>query len=313
MHSSQLPYSHGRRKAIRFGRRVSRWCGSPGVLAAVLLGALTMLVVILINGLAYFWPTPLEECNSPTAAIPGPAHRERSDGRHSTDFPFDGQQGIRPEAQDSAGQGQRHAGRRPSRPRLLWSERQDNGDFYGVFAGLKSRDLDVRTQRLDRATARRPCGNRGPPGRGTRSAAAESPPSATSASRCRTPSCRPTPQAGGDRVGQTPDARSWPCLARKIEKLQAEIAALEAESRERVAERSHGSPTAGECRRLPRRRRASRTIALIDVVRACQPNAMGCSAKLGHYLARSGNCSPRRPASRTPKAASCRQSSAPWP
>ncbi len=47
-----------------------------GTLAAILLCAMVLMLVVLVNGLSYFWPAPLEELNLADGSRARPPHGE---------------------------------------------------------------------------------------------------------------------------------------------------------------------------------------------------------------------------------------------
>ena len=73
-----------------------------------------------------------------------------------------------------------------------------------------------------------------------------------------------------------------------IDQLHGRMAEIDAESKQLVAQRlAPGVAAAEERRRVPRQSRATlRRVALVDIVRVYQPNAMGLFAKLGHYCSK---------------------------
>ena len=115
-----------------------------GALAAVLLGALTLLAVVLYNGLGVFWPARVERCSSPTARTSwAGGWKASSDPQRGAAGPLqDGQSRVRPRAaRFSLGHGKRRC-RDASIPRhAVVLERLENGDFYGVLQDLKTPGL----------------------------------------------------------------------------------------------------------------------------------------------------------------------------
>ena len=116
-----------------------------GTLAAILLGAITLLVVLLANGLAYFWPSRLEELQlADGRCVLGRRISSVSDAKHSTDFPFrTANKGFDPKTQAIQRIKDSDVVASTYPPEAVVVERLENSDFYGIFAEVKAPDLDV--------------------------------------------------------------------------------------------------------------------------------------------------------------------------
>ena len=84
---------------------------------------------------------------------------------------------------------------------------------------------------------------------------------------------------------KTPDEAKLALVSGKIAELQAELGSLDVESRDRVNERTN---LEAQLRKnvavFHDSEGKSRSVALIDIIRAYQPNSMGLFGKLGHYF-----------------------------
>ena len=259
-----------------------------GTLAAILLGAITLLVVLLTNGLAYFWPSRLEELQLADGRhVLGRRITSVSDAKNGSDFPFrTANKGFDPKTQ---------AIQRIKASDVLASaypleavvvERLENSEFYGVFVEVKAPDLDLPTgdgstgqlhAALGKIAARR---------------AAELQPLLQQISdisdqrnAAQNSQLALTRKKEMIESAEKPDQEQLAVVSAKIAHVQAEIAALDVESRDRVTERS--SVEAGLRKNMAVFRDSagdSRAIALIDIIRVYQPNSIGFFPRLGHYF-----------------------------
>jgi phosphate transport system permease protein len=261
-----------------------------GTLAAILLGAIILLIVLLVNGLAYFWPSRLEELQLADGShILGRRMSSVSDGKNHADFAFrTANKGFDPQTQAIQRIKNSDVVASTWPPAAVAVERLESSDFYGVFSEVKAPDLDVPAgddaigllhDALRQMAARR---------------AAELDPllrqiATISDQRNTAENARLRLLHAKEKIESAgaPDQEKLDAVTGKIAEVQADIAALDAESKDRVNERAN----------LEARLRKnvavfhdaggrSRSIALLDVIRAYQPNSMGFFAKLGHYLAK---------------------------
>jgi phosphate transport system permease protein len=258
-----------------------------GTLAAILLGALVLLLVVLVNGLSYFWPAPLEELQlTDGTRLLGRRTANIGAKSQSDTFPFrTANKGFDKDTQ---------AIRRVKRDEVVSStfpldavavERVENSDFYGTLVGFQLPELGnpavtdpfARLQSAIRAVARQRTDELDP-------LLAEI--SAVSARRENLRDAQlklefakqSTPDLAPDRTA---------ALQGQINQLQGQLAELDADSKQLVAERL----------KVEARLRANvalmhdsqnnvRQIALVDIIRVYQPNSMGLFARLGHYFAK---------------------------
>ncbi len=259
-----------------------------GTMAAILLGAVTLLVVLLVNGLAYFWPSRLEELQlADGRRVLGRRMSSMSEGKNSSDFPFrTANKGFDPKTQ---------AIQRIKESDVVGStfpleavvvERSENSDFYGLFVEVKAPDLDVaagsdaigqlhaalrklsalRVEELDPLLGQI---------------------SSISAQRDSVQNAQLALIHDKETIesAKAPNQERLATLPRKIAQLQAELAALDVESRDRVNERSNLEAQLRKNVALFRDSEGkSRSIALIDIIRVYQPNSIGFFGKVGHYL-----------------------------
>ncbi|MGA2256834.1 MAG: phosphate ABC transporter permease PstA [Thermoguttaceae bacterium] len=259
-----------------------------GTLATILLGAITMLIVLLANGLAYFWPSRLEELQLADGRhVLGRRMSSVGDSKKRTDFPFrTANKGFDPKTQ---------AIRRIKDSDVVAStypleavlvERVESSDFYGFFAEVKASDLDLPDGNSSigqlhdalRKMAARRAGELDPLLRRI---------SDISDQRdvVQNAQLRLIHEKENLESATTPDQERLDLLSGKITELQAELASLDVESRDRVNERSK---LEGRLRKnaavFHDSEGKSRSIALLDIIRAYQPNSMGFFGKVGHYL-----------------------------
>ena len=280
-----------KRKGDQFWRR-----GEPmvwvagGTLAAILLGAITLLVVLLANGLAYFWPSRLEELQlADGRCVLGRRIGSVSDSKHSTDFPFrTANKGFDPKTQAIQRIKDSDVVATAFPPDAVVVERLENSDFYGTFAEVKAPDLDVPAG--DDAIGQLHAALRQIAGRRSAelqpllqqiSGISDQREAAQNASLAATHAKEKIESA------ESPDPEKLAVVSGRITELQAEIAALDVESRERVTERSQVE--AGLRKNMAVFRDSAgqaRAVALLDIIRVYQPNSSGFFRKLGQYLAK---------------------------
>ena len=139
-----------------------------GALAAVLLGALTLLAVVLVNGLGVFWPAGVERgaaCRR--HSLPGPAagQPDRSDNGRSRSASRRPIASSTPSGRIFVGSWKATIAGRDYPRDVVVLERQANGDFYGVLQDLKTPGLELpRKQRPGPDGCSRPCGQLPPSG-----------------------------------------------------------------------------------------------------------------------------------------------------
>ena len=259
-----------------------------GTLAAILLGAITLLVVLLANGLAYFWPSRLEELQlADGRQVLGWRMSRIGDGKNCTDFPFrTANKGfdLKTQAVQRIKDGDVVASTCP--PEAVVVERVENSDFYGFFAEVQAPDLDVPAG--DAAIGRLHDALR----KMAALRADELDPllqriSSISDQRDAAYNAQLTlihKKQVLESV-ERPDQERLAVLSARIAELQAEIAALDADSRDRVTARSKLEARLRKNTALFRDSEGkSRSIALLDIIRAYQPNSLGLPGKAGHYL-----------------------------
>ncbi len=286
---------HGRKpRGERFWSR-----GEPmiwvagGTLAAILLGAITLLVVLLANGLSYFWPSRLEELQlADGRCVLGRRMGSMSEGKKGIDFAFrTANKGFDPKTQAIQRISNSDVVQSSYPPQAVVVERWENSDFYGVFAGVQAPDLaahglevaagndsigqlqaalrkmaDLRTEELDPLLAQI-------------SSISQQHDTVQNVLLALLHDKEKMESAGA------PDRESLAAVSRKIAQSQAELAALDVESRDRVNERSKlESQLRTSVALFHDSQGALRSIALIGIIRAYQPNSMGFFAKAGHYF-----------------------------
>ncbi len=257
-----------------------------GTLAALLLTAFVMVMVVLVNGLSYFWPARLEQLQL--------ADGSRMLGRRTAtlaetrgaDFPFrTANKGF--DSKTQAIQRIKYADVVSSEfpPDAMVVERAENSDFYGTLADVQAPELEVpaeagplsRFRAALQAIARRRTEELDP----------------LLAQISSNSDRRETVRDAELKLQRTKESATDLApeqlaeLNARMEKLQGRLAEFDADSKRLVAERL---ALEARLRKNVARLRDSqgnlRTIALTDIVRAYQPNAMGLLAKLGHYFAK---------------------------
>jgi phosphate transport system permease protein len=260
-----------------------------GSLAAVLMGACVLLSVVLVNGLSYFWPAPLEELRLADGRVfLGRKMGRTGEARRNDDFPFrTANKGFN----DSAPPVQRIkytdvASTTFPRDALV-VERLENSEFYGVLAELQLPELDVpatddMVERLHAAL--RAIANR---------RAKELDPlmaqiAAISRRRQSVQNVQLKLQHAKESVKDlTADRRAT--LDAGIDQARGQLGELDAESNRLVAQQlAVESRLRKNVAVLRDSQDNSRSIALLQIVRVYRPNAMGFFARLGHYLTKVG-------------------------
>ena len=258
-----------------------------GTLAAILLCALVLMLVVLVNGLGYFWPAPLEELQL--------ADGTRALGRRTTNI--GGAQHGDSFAFRTANKGfdaKTQAIRRIKRdevvsstfpPDALAVERLENSDFYGTLIDVELPELEVpsaadplaRLHSALSASAQRRAQELDPL-LGEISALGDRRESVQNAQLKLEHAKESTPDRGADRMA---------ALQGKIDQLQGQLGDLDAQSKRLVAQRLELEARQRKNVALLRDSQGNvRQIALVDIIRVYQPNSMGLFGKLGHYFAK---------------------------
>ena len=274
-----------------------------------------MIGLILINGLGFFWPRPVAQGHADgtapcCSANSSTASRFRRPGRRTSPRRFRVQLkraiGTSP-ARTTGGSTSPRLRRRSTRPIVLYVERREYGPFIGRATRLMDGDREVASgvARVGRGTAApgRPGGAR--------------------------PIAHPGPRTGRDRRGQCGARARAAATAGAGSGLSQHggDARRSRDGRDRAAQpapvagalRSARTPAVARDRRRPRRcesrcRRPMarrRQLPTIDLFRVYAPNR-AVDRWRGHESTRAGcgSSSPPTRASRTPRAASSRRSSA---
>jgi len=259
-----------------------------GTLAAILLGAITMLVVLLANGLTYFWPSRLEELQlADGRCVLGRRVSSVGDSKNSNDFPFrTANKGFDPKTQAIQRIKRSDVVASTSPLEAVMVERMENSDFYGFFAEVRAPDLDVPAgdasigQLQDALRKMAACRSRELDPLLRQISSISDRHEAAHNAQLRLIQRKETIESA------TPSAQEEiAVLTGKIGELQAEIAALDRESGDHVAERSNlETRLRKNVAVFHDREGKSRSIALLDIIRAYQPNAMGFGGKVGHYI-----------------------------
>ncbi len=261
-----------------------------GALAAVLLGALTLLGVVLFNGLGVFWPAKIERVQAADgSSFLGQRIETQTDPQRGPQVRFKtANREFDPQRQDFRWVPQSDIAAVDYPADIVVLERQENGDFYGMLQGMKtpglelsdSGSMDLRLQHAieaiaaERAETLDPLLDR----------------IAAVTERRRNVDLAQLKAAYHKRQAEAQarsDATAVARLDNQLQELAAEAASLQSQSEHMVAERSQ---TEAKLRQnvvlLRDGRGADRCVPLLDVVRAYYPNATGPLAKAGHYLAK---------------------------
>ena len=120
---------------------------AAGTLAAILLVAGVLLTVVLVNGLAYFWPSRLEELQlADGTRLLGRRMSITGETGNGADFPFrTANKGFDPKTDPIRRIKQSDVFAVSFPPDALVVERQTNSDFYGTFVDLELPSLDAPT------------------------------------------------------------------------------------------------------------------------------------------------------------------------
>ncbi len=265
-----------------------------GALAAILFGAVTLLVVLLVNGRSYFWPSRLEELQLADGRIAlGRRMGSMSEGRNRTDFAFrTANKGFDPKTQTQAIQRIKLSDVVASSypPEAVVVERLENSDFYGALAEVQAPDLSVagvdsigRLQDALRQIAARRAGELDPLERQIADISGRR--DAVQNAQLRLIHQKETLDSSADPDRVPADGEQLAAVSRKIAALQADLASLDVESRDRVNERSN---LEAQLRKnvavFHDSQGQPRSIALVDVIRVYQPNSMGLLGKVGLYV-----------------------------
>ncbi len=260
---------------------------AAGTLAAILLSAFVLMFVVLVNGLSYFWPAPLEELHLAdgsrllgrrTASIGG-AGPSDSFAFRTANKGFDtATQAIRRIKRDEVVSS-------AFPPDALAVERLENSDFYGTLVDVQLSDVEIppaadalaRLQSALQAIASRRAEKLDP-------LLAEI--SAVSARRETVQSAQLRleyeRQSSQDL---SPDRAA--ALQGKIDQLQGRLAELDADSKRLVGQRfALEARLRKNVAQFHDSQGIVRQIALVDIIRVYQPNEMGFFSKLGHYFAK---------------------------
>ncbi len=258
-------------------------------LAAMLLMTATLLLVIMINGLGDFWPAPLEEVTQadgtkllgrPMTSRTNPDDGVRSVQLKTANREFDAQR------QDFQWIAEKRIRRVDHPAGAMVLERAENGDFYGVLEDLKTPTLELPDGgalgdrfRAALAAVERQRGEALDPIAAQLSALSDQLDRIRYATMKLDYQKEHLPSGGAAGAAAALDARR--------QELQALGARLGLESQELVArqQRQEAALRRNVAVFLDGQGRP-RTIAMADVIRAYQPNAMGLAAKAGHYLAK---------------------------
>ncbi len=280
-----------RRKGDQFwsGGEPMVWVAG-GALAAVLLGALTLLAVVLYNGLGVFWPAAVEQV-------------QLADGTHflgrRLDSHTDPQRGAQvrfktanrefdPKREDFRWVMKRDIAASNYPRDVVVLERQANGEFFGVLHDLKTPGLDIpensnsakRLQQALWAIAVRRAERLDPLLEQIATVTEQR-------KRIELAKLKATYYKQQAEARTAPDAETVALLDSRLQELNAEAAALQTQSERLVADRTATeAKLRGNVAVFHDGQGAERTIALIDIVRAFSPNAMGALGKAGHYLAK---------------------------
>jgi phosphate transport system permease protein len=258
-----------------------------GALAAIVLGALVLLLVVLVNGLSYFWPARLEELRLVDGRVLlGRRMAGTGEARHSADFPFrTANKGFDSSTQSIQRIKYGDVVATTFPPDAFVIERTENSEFYGTLADIEVPELEVpataepvkRFQAALRASATQRADELDPLSAQI-SAISERRAAARNAQLKLVHARESVPDAEQEHLA---------ALNARIGALQGQLAEFDAESSRLVAQQ-----LAVEARL---RKNVAvfhdgqgnvRRIALEQIIRAYQPNAMGWFARLGYYLAK---------------------------
>jgi len=263
---------------------------SGGALAAVLLAALTMLCVVLYNGLGVFWPSRVERVQlAEGTGFLGMRFDSHTDPQRGAQVRFKtANRELDAQRQDFRWVMQSDVVSVEYPDDVVVLERQANGDFYGVLLGLRAPGLELpengdpakRLQRALRAIAVQRA-ERLDPLLDRISAVTDE------RNRVEVAQLKIAYRKQQAEARTPPDANAIELLDGQLKEFGAEAASLQGQSERLVSERTAAEAKLRENVAVFHDGQGiERTIALIDVVRAFQPNAMGVAGKVGHYLAK---------------------------
>ena len=283
------PWSGRKARGDRFwGRGEPLIWVTGGALAAILLGAITLLAVLLANGLAYFWPSRLEELQLVDGRrMLGRPVSSVSAGKNSMDFPFrTANKGFDPKTQAVQRIRNGDVAKSSYPPQAVVVERWENSDFYGMFDKVQAPDLDLAAgsdsfEQLQ-AALRKMAALR----------AEELDPllaHISDISRQHDALQNFLMALNHDKEkfesSGVSDEKNLATVSSRIAQVQAELAALDVEIRDRVNERAKLESRLRKNVALFRDSQgALRSIALLGIIRAYQPNSMGFFGKVGLYF-----------------------------
>ncbi len=290
------PARAARRKGDRFWSQ-----GEPlvwvagGALATVLMGALTLLLVVLYNGLGVFWPARIEQVQLADGKhFLGRRLESQSDPQRGTQVRFKtANREFHPDRQDFRWVAQSDIVAMECPADVTVLERQANGDFYGVLRDVKAPGLEL-PENSDPA---------GAPARGSLQQALRAIAVQRAArldplldriaavtvqrNRVELAQLKAAYRKQQAEARTPPNADAITSLENQLQELSAEATALQNESERLVAERSKTEAALREnVAVFLDDQGTERSIALLDIVRAFHPNAMGLPSKIGHYLAK---------------------------
>ncbi len=261
-----------------------------GALAAILLAALTMLFVILYNGLGIFWPSRVQRVQlTDGTGFLGMRLDGHTDPQHGAQVRFKtANREFDAQRQDFRWITQSDVVSAEYPVDVVVLERQANGDFYGFLLGLRVPGLELpensdpatRLQQALRAIAVQRA-ERLDPLLDRISAVTDE------RNRVEVVQLKAAYRKKQAEAHVPPDADAVALLDGQLKELSAEAASLQGQSERLVAERTAAETTLRENVAVFRDGKGTeRSITLIDVVRAFRPNAMGIAGKVGHYLAK---------------------------
>ena len=261
-----------------------------GALAAVLLGALTLLAVVLYNGLGVFWPAGVERVQLANGThFLGRRLDSHTDPQLGAEVRFKtANREFDPQRQDFRWVMKSDVVGSDYPRDVVVLERQANGEFYGVLYDLRTPGIDIppdgdpaqRLQQALRAIAIQRVERLDP--------LLEQIAAVTEQRKeVELAQLKATYRKQQAAAGIPPDAEAVALLENQLQELGAEAAALQTRSERLVADRS---ATEAKLRAnvvvLHDAQGTERSVALMDIVRVFSPNTMGVLGKTGHYLAK---------------------------
>ena len=289
--ASSPPVRPARRKGDQFwsGGEPMVWV-TGGALAAVLLGALTLLAVVLYNGLGVFWPARVERVMLTNGThFLGRRLDSHIDPQRGAEVRFKtANREFDPQRQDFRWVMKSDVAESDYPRDVLVLERQANGEFYGVLQDLKTPGLDLpqmrdpaqRLQEALRAIAVQRAEKLDP--------LLEQIGAVTEQRReVELAQLKATYRKQQAEAHTPPPAETIALLENQLQELAAEAAALQTQSERLVADRAASEAKLRANVAVFRDSQGiERSVPLVDIVRAYSPNAMGLLGKVGHYLAK---------------------------